>query len=380
MKRHRENSELCSWTRRTALALLIAASTASGLVRAQDGTQEPAPAQTEPDSGDEQAAPIELGPPEHPDLDASSEPLVQYSDPAGRFSFVIPALWTRRDGESPDEVAFQSDEGDSIRVSVEPLAVSTKAFESAYVDTYLKVLAQSFTNVKFVGQRPFEINYRKAVDYTFTGLYGTSPVVCHQIVVFCGDKVLYVTFAGFGSNRSHAEQLFTTSLVSFWLSPTFGGPSSVGVGDPNAPPFVIAIPEGWRDEGAPDANTHIFRPLGARRTSAFISTRVAKLEKDSKLQTIDDTFVSTYSETLRKQHPPEAYQLYQTRKIFAGNEVAVRYDYGYVSNYGIRRAILLLSIHDGYIVAVACDAPEQTFVSYQKVFEALVTGFRFKDK
>jgi hypothetical protein len=343
---------------------------AAGAGPLQDGGAPPAPAESDPAA---QAAPQP-----QPDADAASMPLQQYTDPAGRFGFVAPAQWGRLPSASADEVTFQSDNGDNIRVSVSALKVDPKAFASAYVDTYMKVLGQAFTDVKYIGQRNVEVSYRKATDYVFSAQYGSSPVTCHQVVLLGADKVLYVTFAGFGGTRAHSEHLFQTALHSLWVSPSFGGATTAGVSDPNAPAYVMAIPEGWMDQGSQDGNSHMFRPAGARPTSAFVSTRVEKIPPGDRLSAVDDAFVAAYAESIRGRHPQNTFELRSTRRIFLGGEHAVRYDYGYVSNYGIRRAILVLCVRKGYLVGISCDSAEQSYGLYEQAFEGLVAGFKFK--
>jgi hypothetical protein len=359
------------WASSAALAFALVV----GCVPAR--AQEPQPAGDPPagETEDPTTEPVSVA---KPDIDAASMPLQQYADPSGRFGFVAPAKWGRLPSATGDEVVFQGDSGDSLRVSVMPLTVDSKLFLSAYVDTYLKVLSQTFTNVKFLGQRELEISFRKATDFVFTAEYQGSPVLCHQLVVLGGDKVLYVTFAGFGSSRTQSEQLFQTSLLTLWLGPGFGGATTAGISDPNAPAFVISIPEGWVDQGAGDGNSHMFRPAGARPTSAYISMRVTKLDPNDAFSAADDSIVATYTELVRRQHPPDGFEIHGTRKIFLGGEPAVRFDYGYISNYGIRRSILTLCVRKGYLVAVSCDAAQQSFGIYERVFEGLVSGFRFK--
>ena len=135
-------------------------------------------------------------------IDAVAVPLQQYSDPAGRFGFVVPSQWGRAASEGTDEIVFQNDRGDSVRVTIAPLTVDPKAFASAYVDTYLKVLSQSLKDVRFVGQRPIELGHQKATDYVFTATFNETPVTCRQVVVVGSTSVLYITFAGFGQLRT----------------------------------------------------------------------------------------------------------------------------------------------------------------------------------
>lgn len=316
--------------------------------------------------------------PDRRDADAVALPLQQYADPQGRFGFVVPSQWGRSAADSVDEVVFQNERGDSVRVTISPLAVNPVAFSNAYVDTYLKVLSQSLTEVRFVGQRTIDVGRRKGTDYVFTGTFNETPVTCRQIVVIGSETVLYITFAGFGQLRSQSEQLFQSSLLTFWLSPSFGGPVSVGTADPNAPVYTMAIPEGWVDEGEPNGNSHMFRPAGARPSSAFISTRVTKIAADSKLTTIDDVFVAAYKASLQQQYPENAFEIRQTRKIFVGGAPAVRFDYGYISNYGVRRAIMVLAVKNGYLIGIACDSVEQAYSIYEKSFEGLMTTFKFR--
>src|SRR5215218_8199964 len=47
----------------------------------------------------------------------TSMPLQRFRDAADRFSFAAPAQWGRLASPSPDEVVFQNDVGDNIRVS-----------------------------------------------------------------------------------------------------------------------------------------------------------------------------------------------------------------------------------------------------------------------
>jgi hypothetical protein len=366
------NQTHVAWRWASSVVLALAFATGGAPASAQEPSQEPEPAAPAEDPA---AEPVPVA---QPDVDATSMPLQQYADPAGRFGFVAPARWGRLPSGTADEVVFQSDGGDSLRVSIEPLRVDARSFLNAYVDTYLKVLAQSFTNVKFLGQRNLEISFRKASDFVFTAEYNGTPVLCHQVVVLGGDKVLYATFAGFGGNRTQSEQLFQTSLLTFWLGPGFGGNTTAGIADPNAPAFVVSIPEGWLDHDDGDGNTYMFRPAGARPTSAYISMRVTKLAPTDAFSPADDAFVTAYSELVRSQHPTDGFEMRQTQKIFLGGEPGVRYDYGYISNYGVRRAILTLCVRKGYVVAISCDAAEQSFGLYERTFEGLVAGFKFK--
>lgn len=313
-----------------------------------------------------------------PNVEAAVLPLQQYIDPAGRFGFVVPSNWGRAASEGADEIIFQNDRGDSVRVTIAPLTVDPKAFASAYVETYLKVLSQSLNDVRFVGQRPIDLGRQKATDYVFTATFNETPVTCRQVVVVGSTSVLYITFAGFGQLRTQSEQLFQSSLLTLWINPSFGGPVSKGTADPDAPAYTIAIPEGWTDQGDVDGNSHVFRPPGARPTSAFISTRVTKLAKDSTLVSIDDQFVASYTDSLRQQFPEKAFELRQTRKFFLDGAPAVRFDYGYISNYGVRRALLVVAIRNGYLVGLSCDSVEQAHPIYEKTFEGLVTNFKFR--
>ncbi len=313
-----------------------------------------------------------------PEVDAATMLLQQYTDPLGRFGIVAPAHWGRLPSPSPDEVVFESDTGDSMRISVQPLKVDPHAFASAYVDTYLKVLAQTFTNVKFIGQRDVTLNFRVASDFVFSAEYSDAPVTCHQVVLLGGDKVLYITFAAFGRLRSQSETLFATSIQSLWVSAAFGGATTASVTDPNAPSYVLAIPEGWVDQGPGDGTSHMFRPPNARQTAAYISTRVTKLPDTEVHKTVDDGFVAAFGDTVKAQHPEDMFELRQTRKLFLGGEPAVRYDFNYVSNIGIRRALLVLCVRKGYLVGITCDAADQSYAMYDQAFEGLVAGFRFK--
>jgi len=327
---------------------------------------------------DPQPAPVEDPPAIKADIDSATLPLQQFTDPNGRFGFIVPTLWGRSASESSDEVLFQNERGDSLRVTIAPLAVDPKAFANAYVDTYLKVLAQSFTDVRFVGQRAVDVGRHKGTDYVFTASFNETPVTCRQVVVIGNTNVLYITFAAFGQLRAQSEQLFQTSLLTFWLSPSFGGPVAAGTADPNAPAYTIAIPEGWTDQGDADGNSHMFRPPEARPSSAFISARVTKLPADTPLKTVDDQFVAAYREALKRQYPDGAFEVRQTRKIFLGGQPAVRYDYGYISNLGVRRAFMVLSVRNGYLVGIACDSVEQAYPMFEKAYENLVTNFKFR--
>ena len=55
------------------------------------------------------------------------------------------------------------------------------------------------------------------------------------------------------------------------------GLANVGLTDPNAPAFVLPLPEGWVEDQKPDGNSFIFRPPNSRPMSAFISARVTKI-------------------------------------------------------------------------------------------------------
>src|SRR6185369_15575167 len=167
----------------------------------------------------------------------------------------------------------------------------------AYVDTYLKVLAQSFADVRFIGQREVSLNFRKATDYVFSARLGDTPAILHQVVLLGLDRVLYMTFVGFGRTRTAAEAQFRGAVESLWVSAAFGGSTTASLADPNAPAYVLAIPEGWVDQGPGDGSSHMFRPPNSRQTAAFISTRAAKLPTAEPLKTVDDGFIAAYAES-----------------------------------------------------------------------------------
>lgn len=312
------------------------------------------------------------------DLDALAVPLQQYTDPENRFSFVVPANWGRLATSTSDEVTFQGPTGDSMRISIAPMQVDRAAFEKSYVDTYMKVLGQSFEDVKYIGSRTIEINKRPAVDHVFAANYRGALVTCHQVLVFAPERVLYITFAGYGRMRETSEQLFLTSLSTFWINPALASVATTKLADPNAPSFVLAIPEGWVEDQKPDGNSYIFRPPNARATSAFISARVTKIDGSYAFKTVDDDFLAAYAKTLVASFPPETLEMRAVRRVTLGGEPAARYDYAYISNLGVRRGILVMCLRDGYIVGISCDAVEQGYPVYEGAFENLVTGFRFK--
>jgi hypothetical protein len=304
----------------------------------------------------------------------------QYSDPNGRFSFSAPQNWGRLADNDPEEVTFQSETGDSMRVTVVPLKVEAQAFMAAYVDTYLAVLSQSLTDVKYLGRRDVIINNRTAADFVFSARYGSAPVTCHQVVLVEGDRVLYVTFAGYGRGRDLAEQLFLSSLLTFWVNPTFGGkgPAPASVGQTGAPAFTVAIPEGWGEYPNPQDGSRQFRPPGARETSAAITTFANKTQPNDPLTTITDAFVATYSARLRSLYGPGLCEIRRTERTTLDGESAVRFHYVYVANIGTRRATIALCARGGYIIGVACDAAESGFPLYEKAFESVYTSFKFK--
>jgi hypothetical protein len=315
--------------------------------------------------------------------DASAGPLIasqQYSDPQGRFSFTAPLQWARLGDENPDEVTFQSGSGDSMRVTVAPLKVDPQAFLTAYVDTYLGVLAQSFTEVKYLGQRDLAINNRKAVDFVFSARYGNAPVTCHQVVLIEGDNVLYVTFAGFGRGRDLAEQLFLSSLLTFWINPTFGGKSPAPAAAQNgAPVFTIAIPEGWGEQPNSPSGSRQFRPPGGRATSASITTFTGIPSKESPFAAINEPFVQAYTTRLRNLYGPGLSEIQRTSRTTLDGEPAVRFDYAYVSyDLGARKVALVICLREGYLVGVACEAAESGFAVYEKAFENVFSSFKFK--
>jgi hypothetical protein len=332
---------------------------------AQEGAQAPADAQAH-----------DAPPADDPFL--TTMPLQRFRDPGDRYSFAAPAQWGRLPSETNDEVVFQNEVGDNIRISVAPLSVETKKFLAAYVDAYMKILSQTFADVRFLGQRPVLLSGADATDYVFSAAHKGIPVVCHQVVLLRGQSVLYVTFAGYGNGRRTSEVLFQTSLLSFWLSPSFGGGASTAtLADPNAPAFVLPIPDGWEDEVQADGNIHMFRPPNPRPTSAFIHAQVAKAPSE-KFTKVDDAFVAEYAQFLKRAYPADFFELKLTRRVFLGGEAAVRFDYVYVSNTGIRRAILAVCPRGGYVVGIACDSAEQGYAVYERAFENLLANFKFK--
>jgi hypothetical protein len=306
-------------------------------------------------------------------------PLQQYTDPENRFSFVAPANWGRIASDSSEEVTFQGPSGDNIRITIAPMEVDRKAFERAYADSYMRVLAQSFTNVKYLGARNIEINKRPAIDHVFSASYNNTPVTCHQVLLFGADKVLYITFAGYGRTRVTSEQLFLTSLASFWVSPTLAAPLISGLADPSAPGFVLPIPEGWVEDKKPDGNSFMFRPPNARPMSAFISARVTKAPADFPHATVDDAFLTDYAKRVTDSHNGGgSFEMRAVRKITLGGAPAARYDFVYLTNLGVRRAVIVMCLRDGYLVGLTCDAVEQGYPLYEQAFESLVSTFRFK--
>lgn len=351
---------------------LLAISSSAAAARAQE---EAAPPQEAP--APEQPADAESKPAAS-DLDDMSIPLQQYKDPDGRYSFAAPVNWGRLATSSRDEVTFQGPTGDNIRISVAPLAVDKQAFARTYVDDYMKVLAQTFADVKYVGERRIELSRRPAVDHVFTATYRGAPVTCHQVLLLGNDKVLYVTFAGFGRTRAQSEQLFLTALASFWVSPSLGMTSMSGLEDPNAPGFVIAIPEGWVEHEKPNGNSYVFRPPNSRPTSAFVGASVTKAAPGYPFSAVDDAFLAAYAQQIVATHPPETVEMRAMRRVTLGGEPAARYDYVYLSNLGVRRAVVVMCLRNGYIVGVNCDAVEQGYSVYEQAFESLVSSFRFK--
>jgi hypothetical protein len=327
---------------------------------------------------DEDEGQVKEGGAKRSDSDAFAVPLQQYTDPENRFSFVAPATWGRLPSSGSGEVTFQGPGGDSIRISVAPLEVDRRAFESAYAETYMKVLSESFTDVRYIGARPIEINRRPATDHVFSAMFRNTPVTCHQVLVFGSDRVLYITFAGFGRTRETSEQLFLTSLSTFWVNPALVSPVLSGLTDPNAPAFVLPLPEGWVEDQKPDGNSFIFRPPNSRPMSAFISARVTKIGDGFQFKAVDDAFVDAYASLVASNFAAETFELRAKRRVTLGGEPAARYDYVYISNLGIRRAILVMTMRSGYLIGVSCDSVEQGYPIYERAFENLVSGFRFK--
>jgi hypothetical protein len=298
-----------------------------------------------------------------------------FSDPKGRFNFTAPPRWGRLPSANPDEVTFQSDTGDNIRVTIAPLKVEPKAFLDAYVDTYLQVLAQTFTNVKFVGQRPVSVGNRQATDYIFTGHYNMTPVLCHQIIVLTASNVVYITFAGFGANREAAEQFFLSSVLTFWLDPAFVGQATVTL---EGPPFTFPLPDGWTEQSATKDGSRTYRPGVARRMSPLIRVFTQKQTADLPAE-LNAAFVQSYAERIRGMFQPGMCEIQRSVASKLGDSTAVRYDLTYVSDEGgLRRAILVLGIRDGYIVGISCDAAESGFLIYHPSFENAIAGFKFQ--
>jgi hypothetical protein len=298
-----------------------------------------------------------------------------YTDPQNRFTFTAPQRWGRLPSANPDEVTFQSDSGDNIRVTVAPLKVAPKAFLDAYVDTYLAVLAQTFTSVKFVGQRPISVGNRQATDFIFTGYYNSSPVLCHQIIVLTAGNVVYITFAGFGANRETAEQFFLSSVLSFALDPTFVGQASVAL---EGPPFTFPLPDGWTEQSAAKDGSRTYRPGTARRMSPLIRVFTFKQTADIPSD-LNAAFVQSYAERIRGMFRPGMCEIQRSMPSKLGNSSAVRYDLTYISEEGgLRRVILVLGLHDGYMVGISCDAAESGFDLYHPSFENAIAGFKFQ--
>jgi len=298
-----------------------------------------------------------------------------YVDPQSRFSFTAPLGWGRLPGAGSDEVTFQSDTGDNMRVTVAPLQVTPKAFLDAYVDTYLAVLAQTFTDVKFVGQRQITVGNLKATDHIFTGYFRSSPVLCHQIVVFTSGNVVYITFAGFGANRETAEQFFLSSVLTLSFDSRFIGQASVML---EGPAFVFPVPEGWTEQSGARDGSRTYRPESGRRTSPLIRVFTHK-QGASEAQVADNAFVQAYTEKIRGMFKPGMSEIQRTTTTRLGDNTAVRYDMTYVSEEGgIRRVILVLTIRDSYLIGISCDAADSGFTIYQTLFENAISGFKFQ--
>jgi hypothetical protein len=297
-----------------------------------------------------------------------------YSDPQNRFTFTAPQRWGRLPSTSPDEVTFQSDTGDNMRVTVAPLRVSPKAFLDAYVDTYLSVLGQTFTDVKFVGQRPVAVGNRQATDYIFTGYFRSSPVLCHQIIVMTAGHVIYITFAGFGANREAAEQFFLAAALTFWIDPGFAGQASVSL---EGPPFTFPLPDGWTEQSGAQDGSRTYRPGTARSTSPVIRVFTYKQPAEASAE-VNAAFVQAHAERIRGMFKPGMCEIQRSSASKLGESPAVRYDLTYVSDEGgLRRVILVLGIRDGYVVGLSCDAAESGFVIHQPSFENAIVGFKF---
>jgi hypothetical protein len=298
-----------------------------------------------------------------------------FADPQNRYVFTAPQRWGRLPSSNPDEVTFQSDTGDNIRVTIAPLKVSPKAFLDAYVETYLAVLAQTFSEVKFAGQRPVSVGNRQATDYIFTGYFHSAPVLCHQIVVLAASNVVYITFAGFGANRETAEQHFLSSVLTFYLDPAFVGQASVSL---EGPPFSFPLPDGWTEQSSTKDGSRTFRPGTARRMSPLIRVFTFKQPTDLPSE-LNATFVQLYSERIRGMFRAGMCEIQRSVPSKLGDGTAIRYDLTYISEEGgMRRVILVLGMRDGYIVGISCDAAESAYPLYQPSFENAVAGFKFQ--
>jgi hypothetical protein len=297
-----------------------------------------------------------------------------YMDPQNRFSFTAPIRWGRLPGSGADEVTFQSDSGDNMRVTIAPLRVTPKAFLDAYVDTYLGVLGQTFTDVKFVGQRPVAVGNRQATDYIFTGYFHSTPVLCHQIIVLTAGNVVYITFAGFGANREMAEQFFLSAVLTFWIDPAFAGQASVAL---EGPPFSFPLPDGWTEQSTSKDGSRTYRPGTARNTSPLIRVFTYKQPPDAPAE-VNPAFVQTNAERIRGMFRPGMCEIQRSTSSRLGEAPAVRFDLTYVSDEGgLRRVILVLGIRDGYVVGLSCDAADSGFNIHQPGFENAITGFKF---
>lgn len=308
------------------------------------------------------------------------QPIVaqSYKDPRGRFGFSAPPGWFQVADKDPDEVTFQNKRGDNMRITISPLEVPQSDFLAAYVDTYLEVLALTFTDVKFHGQRETIVAGREAHDFTFSAVLGTSPVTCRQVLVFGGDSVLYATFAGFGASREASEQLFNLSVHTLWVAASFGG-ASAAVSPTSAGdwPFDFQLPGGWIEYRAPADGTHIFRPANARLMSPMI-TAFANTPSPGLPTQVDDAFVKIYADRVCEYYKPAFCQIRTSKATKLGGEPAVRFDYVFAADTNTRRVSLVLAMHNGHLVGIACEAADAAYPNFERAFEAALASFRFK--
>lgn len=366
----------------SAAAVALAFGPATVLAGSQDPagapTQDASASQPPAQQPQDQASDGSFGPIGDPGL-TSDFAKQRYRDAQNRFGFVPPPNWGRLPSKSADEIVFQSDLGDNISVAIDDLKVDRDKLLATLPDTYLNILSEAFEDVRYLGQRTIKLSGADATDFVYTGVYKNIPVSCHQVVLTGNKKVLYITFAGYGAGRQSAEQYFFASLLTFWVSPAFTRPTVTASADPSAPAFTLPIPEEWVEQPQSDPSLHVFRPPGARPTSASITTRILKPAPGDHFVTVDSSFIDTWKERLRASFAEGTFSLSVISPLMLGGEPGVKFDYVVITNEGTRRVYLALAMHKDYVVGIACEAAQQGFPIYEKAFDRTLSEFKFQE-